>query len=737
MDNILLIFLNDLERVNEFNEIIDEFDKNGYAMYLLDNIKADEYFSFDSLPNLVENYKNEHKNVNKVVVLSNSRDLIFSWYRCYNSVVDDYLYFIDEDEKNYFIPSDRHFNFYYNLYEFNGIDKETVEGKIYLNINFSNYKKIIDFLVKENNLRFFNCLNDSYFQISKKNKKQLSKKYIFDGYEYLFGINNVSKYEKINMVKNFEREFVINEVFLKNAIKNHYIIPYLTILFYKAGEQALTNFLLLLFKNLKEIDKKVQKEVFDELFTYIGSEDVGFKEKTYIASLLVMIHGGDERLAEFIMDTLLEDEEYVEYHYEVVANIMFYCTNENIAKHDNFYLDLRSEIGKIADWISKDKKLKFPDCQAKKSNTKKIAFIVDQLISINHSPTKLMLDYARNIRKYYPDYEVKIFVEDNLYCKNEIGIIPYLYTSAISSSIKDEHYKYLDDKSIKICYANVNLSKKNRTINLANKVSEFNPDVILTNSDISVVSRIFYKRVPIVFMSMGGDYFSNLADAYLCINVDVTLELNNSYKLLDRNKIYMFKYGLEFKKPKKKLNREIYGVNEDNFIMITVGNRLDAEMDKEFIDYITKFIMDNTDVKWFIVGGRNIPYIQEKFSHLLKDKIIKIKYEDDLPALYRICDVYINPRRKGGGISIAMAMKEGLPVVLAKNSLDGVSYVGIENAVNNMNEYLLLLDRFKNNIDYRKVFSELMKENISYYSMQKSIDELFRILFEVCIYENY
>ena len=99
LDNILLVFLNDLERVDEFNEIIDEFDKNGYSMYLLDNIKEDEYFSIDILPTMVETYKNQHKNANKVVVLSNSRDLIFSWFRCYNSLVDDFVYFIDEDEK--------------------------------------------------------------------------------------------------------------------------------------------------------------------------------------------------------------------------------------------------------------------------------------------------------------------------------------------------------------------------------------------------------------------------------------------------------------------------------------------------------------------------------------------------------------------------------------------------------------------------------------------------------------
>lgn len=193
MDNILLIFLNDLERVEEFNEIIDKFDKNGYKMYLLDNIRKDDHFSFEDLPNLVEFYKSEHENANKIVVLSNSRDLIFSWYRCYNSVVDDYIYFIDEDEKNYFLPSDRHFNFYYNLYEFNGIDKETVEGKIYLSkkdravLSICHGRKCLDYF---SNFDFFN----------KNIKKHLNKKYIFNGFEYSFNSNN-KRWESIKIGK--------------------------------------------------------------------------------------------------------------------------------------------------------------------------------------------------------------------------------------------------------------------------------------------------------------------------------------------------------------------------------------------------------------------------------------------------------------------------------------------------------------------------------------------------------
>lgn len=194
MNNILLIFLNDLENVDEFNEIIDEFGKNNYEMYLLDKIKEDEYFSIDSLPIMVENYKNEHKNVNKVVVLSNSRDLIFSWYRCYNSLVDDFVYFVDEDEKNYFVPEDRYYDFYYNLFEFNGIEKETIEGRLFLT---EKNKTILPICYNPKSFGFFSNFNFS----DKSNKKKLNKRYIFKDFEYNFNFNQDPYSEDIKIDK--------------------------------------------------------------------------------------------------------------------------------------------------------------------------------------------------------------------------------------------------------------------------------------------------------------------------------------------------------------------------------------------------------------------------------------------------------------------------------------------------------------------------------------------------------
>ncbi|MGF7059796.1 glycosyltransferase family protein [Brassicibacter mesophilus] len=178
MDNILLVFLNNLKDIEGFNKIIDEFDKRDYKMYLYDNIKETD-FDFSELPDIIEFYKNQHMNVNKIVVLSNLRDLIFAWYRCYNSLIDDFIYFIDEEESNYFDFEDKHYNFYFNLWNFKNIENETINGKIYIN-NIANKKIDLNFCSKFEDFDFINKLN----------KKPIRKTYVYRKYQYTFDYKN-------------------------------------------------------------------------------------------------------------------------------------------------------------------------------------------------------------------------------------------------------------------------------------------------------------------------------------------------------------------------------------------------------------------------------------------------------------------------------------------------------------------------------------------------------------------
>jgi len=129
MDNILLIFLSNLKYIDKFNKIIDKFSEQRYKIYVYEDIINID-FKHTDLPEIIRYYNEEGSN--KIVILSNIRDLLYFCYRCYNQLVDDFIYFIEDEENNYFDVDDKYYSAYFNIFEFNGIENETIDGSIYM-----------------------------------------------------------------------------------------------------------------------------------------------------------------------------------------------------------------------------------------------------------------------------------------------------------------------------------------------------------------------------------------------------------------------------------------------------------------------------------------------------------------------------------------------------------------------------------------------------------------------------
>lgn len=197
MTRLLIALPISINNNQEWENTLNKFDEKDFYIYEVEGLNNSEY-DIGFLPGLVEYYKNLHVSVEKIVVISDARDLIFTWFRCYNSLIDDYIYFIDDFENNLFSPQNVHYPFYFNMLEFNGITNELVKGKIYLSKKTKNYEPFF------HNSKYFDCFDEYDFLKSDK-KKHYNKKYVFNDEVFEFFINEEYVWQTVTLPKMKEK----------------------------------------------------------------------------------------------------------------------------------------------------------------------------------------------------------------------------------------------------------------------------------------------------------------------------------------------------------------------------------------------------------------------------------------------------------------------------------------------------------------------------------------------------
>jgi len=176
--------------------------------------------------------------------------------------------------------------------------------------------------------------------------------------------------------------------------------------------------------------------------------------------------------------------------------------------------------------------------------------------------------------------------------------------------------------------------------------------------------------------------------------------------------------------PMRTFSREEYGLSGDDVVVITAGNRLHYEISNELAEQMCYTLRHNPNIKWLIVGCVDLPYINKIYSDLVSKGVHFIKYESDLPGLYGICDIYLNPDRVGGGTSIAWAMQQGLAVVSSLGASSGTSHIGVEFALEKESDLVPKILEMTKNIDLLNSNKNAMLNIASKWNIDTFIDML-------------
>jgi glycosyltransferase involved in cell wall biosynthesis len=149
------------------------------------------------------------------------------------------------------------------------------------------------------------------------------------------------------------------------------------------------------------------------------------------------------------------------------------------------------------------------------------------------------------------------------------------------------------------------------------------------------------------------------------------------------------------------------GLQDDWFIMLVVGIRLDTEVTSEFMGMMENALEENMRVV-FCGIFENYAECMESFPRL-KEQSVYLGVCEDILSRVELCDLYINPTRRGGGTSCVEAMYKGLPVVTV-NYGDVAVNAGEEFCVKDYNEMAEMIRKYAHDKAFYEDKSQRAKE---------------------------
>ena len=332
-------------------------------------------------------------------------------------------------------------------------------------------------------------------------------------------------------------------------------------------------------------------------------------------------------------------------------------------------------------------------------NPKKIVIITEQIVGVNNSPTLVVYNSIYYLQKL--GYEVSVFV-----CPSDACLAKDIwYHGRWAASLKGAHGQTVVDtfRGEEIYFSQINLCESDcidQYCVMIETIKKLRPLFVYQIGLVNAIGDIFTGMTTVVSEMLSVKECS-VSNAQIIVRMEENArEVEDK---INRNMEYyqtqLWKKGhmpIITEKSEIEISRAQLGLPEDQFLLALVGNRLDMECDTEFIDLLKKVLCNNPMVGVVVIG--NTQLLNNSF--LQNTNVYFIGYQYYLQNVYDIMDLYVNPKRAGGGYSSQMALQEGLPVVTLPDG-DVAYTVGETFIVSDYGEMYAVIERYIQDEAYR------------------------------------
>lgn len=339
-----------------------------------------------------------------------------------------------------------------------------------------------------------------------------------------------------------------------------------------------------------------------------------------------------------------------------------------------------------------------------KRNNDKVFVIIEQILSVNHGPTKTALDRCKVLMT---ELKKDVTLINTAEVLSQVGEIPFYGVKEGNYVEEGKAVREISWKGVKIPYIQCENNMPNIEILdlLLGQIRETAPGHIVAIGGNSMLANLVNRMIPVLTVGLCPSAFETTTTKYQLLGRG----LNDADRSLLRqmnipeNRIIESIFTSSLKPQSEHISRKELDVPEGVFLMVVIGARLDSEVTPEFLKMLEGIIEDDMHIG-FLGYFSNFEKCIKKYSKL-RNHASYLGFTDDILSRLEICDLYINPKRTGGGTSGVEAMYKGVPVVTLDYG-DVAVNTGKEFCVDNYKSMQKKIKEYYTNPTYYKEMSE-------------------------------
>lgn len=298
----------------------------------------------------------------------------------------------------------------------------------------------------------------------------------------------------------------------------------------------------------------------------------------------------------------------------------------------------------------------------KDRNADLIYVITLQFIGLDHPPTRTALE---RIKVLNCDLNKTVKVINTCEPMTALGKFP-MYAAqegSINDGITGNRIYQYDGFVFSLEQSSKDMPEIGEVRRMLQEIREDKPYMILVIGNGSIVADMASKIVPVINIPVVFSSVWIRDGQYTAVGRHFSDEEKRQYfgKTELPVNIIESTFSFQLKEQKNHYSRIDFGLPEDKFLLVVVGTRLHDEVDDEFIVEMMPLLSQNA---FFVFAGKfdNYEMYCDKYSEFAINSSF-IGYQDDIMAVNELMDLYVNPKRLGGGYSIIEAFSKGVPGV--------------------------------------------------------------------------